>query len=264
MIKKLKGSGLSDILIAFKKINMILFISLSDLNARYKNSILGPLWISIGTGIFVFGIGFLWSEILNKEPSNFLPSLSVGIIFWQFISSCLSDSTTIYTNKISLIKNIKLPLFMFPLQVLLRQIINFGHNAIILIIILFFFEVNLNIEFLLCFPFFLIFIFNMLWIALVMSIIGARFKDFHFVVVSILPIIFFITPVLYQLPDIGLFSKLLLLNPFTHLIEMIRNPLIGNVLNLFSVYFSIIFLLVGWIFTILFFNRTRDRIIFWI
>lgn len=255
---------MSDITNCFKKMNIIFSLSLSDLNARYKNSILGPLWISLGTGIFIFGIAFLWGELFNKDRNSFVPSVTVGMIMWYFISSCINESTSIFSDKSQIIKNLRLPLSMFPFQVVIRQAINFFHNFSIFIIVFFIYDLNLGKNFFYFFPMMFLVIINMLWISLLFSILGARFNDFRFVVSSILPLIFFMTPVLYNSSDLVIFHSLLWFNPFTHFIEIVRAPLTDSFLNLNSVMFCIVLLIFGWIFTIYVFNNTKHRIIFWI
>jgi len=258
------SNGLEDIIKCIKEINIILFLSFGDLYARYKNSILGPLWISLGTGIFIFGLALLWGELFNKDRASFVPSMTVGLIMWHFISACLYESTMIYINKSFLIKNIKLPLFMFPLQVVIKQLINFFHNFLIFIIVFIIFDLKFNLYMLYFFPLMILFILNMLWITLFLSILGARFRDFSFVISSILPLLFFMSPVLYSPKDINFLKPVLWINPFSHLIEIVKAPLIGNNVELFSVLFSVLFMIFGWLFTIFLFNRIRNKIVFWV
>lgn len=258
------SQGLNDILEVLKNIDVLFYLSKSDLYARYKSSILGPLWITFGTFIFIFGLGFLWSKLFHKNLSEFIPSITIGILIWQIISTSIVESTNIFNNKASIIKNIKMPLFIFPAQIVIKQLINFCHNIIIYILIFFIFNIKLTSSFLFFIPMFLIFIINMMWITLMFSIIGARFRDFHFVINALMPLIFFMTPVIYQANDLGYFSKIIKINPLTHFIETIRAPLMGDEISLMSTAFCFGFAVIGWILTLSFFNKTRNNIVFWI
>ena len=255
---------MEDLLLTLKSIEVVFYLSLSDLKARYKNSILGPLWISLGTGIFIFGLAIIWGELFNKDRSNFVPSMAVGMLMWHFISSCLYESTTIFVNKSSVIKNINLPLFIYPLQIVIKQLINFAHNFVIYIIIFFIYDIQTGLNIFYFIPLMILFLINMLWITLLFSIVGSRFRDFTFVISSILPLLFFLTPVLYSPSDLNFLRPALWLNPFSHFISIIRAPLIGSNIELDSLIFCLIFMVLGWIMTIYLFNRTRDKIIFWI
>lgn len=259
-----KYHGLNDIFSSVKRIDVIIHLAITDLRARYKNSVLGPLWISLGTGIFIFGLAFLWSELFHKDVRSFIPSLSIGLILWYFISSCITDSTTILINKSMIIKNLKIPIFMFPFQVLIKQFFNLLHNLIIFIIIFFIFDMDANINLIYAPLTFILFFINMLWISLLLSILGARFRDLSFVISSVLPLLFFMTPVLYRADDLNILKSILWLNPFSHFIEIIRAPLMGMPVQIESVFYSIAFMVLGWTLTIFLFNKIRNKIIFWI
>ena len=57
-------SGMNDILMTLKKIKVIIFFAKTDTEARYRRSILGPFWLTLGTLIGVLGLGIVWSQIL--------------------------------------------------------------------------------------------------------------------------------------------------------------------------------------------------------
>ena len=261
-MQKNKLSGIIDILESIKIWRVTLYLALSDIRARYKRSTLGPLWLTLGTAIGVAGLGWLWSSLLKISREEFIPPLTIGLITWQFISGCLTESPSNFLKQASIIRNLKLPYFLHIQQLLLRHLINFLHNIVIFVFVALLLDVPINSYTLLFIPCLLIFILNLTWIILFLSILGARFRDIEYAMGSIIPLLFFASPVIYR-PN-NLSTNLIWFNPITYLIEIIRLPLLGNMPSTKIWIVSLSMLALGWIITIYLFNRTRNKIVFWI
>ena len=94
--KVLGGPALTDLRHAWGLLHVIAFIAASDLRARYRRSVLGPFWMTLGTAAGTLGLGLVWSELLRMERASFVPSLTCGLILWQLLSGCILESTTTY------------------------------------------------------------------------------------------------------------------------------------------------------------------------
>src|SRR5688572_1397161 len=108
-------SSIKDISTALSMSRVVLFLAVSDVKARYKRSVLGPLWMTLGTCVGTIGLGLLWSSLFKIEPHTLIPSLTIGLILWQYLSGIIVDASSMYVNQASIIRNIPLPLFTFPL-----------------------------------------------------------------------------------------------------------------------------------------------------
>ena len=81
--------------------------------------------------------------------------------------------------------------------------------------------------------------------------------------ISVIQILFLLTPILWSADQLD--NKLVVeLNPLYHLIEMIRAPLLGHVplAQTWGVALGVTAL--GWLVTLTFFVRFRERIAYWI
>ncbi|XBS69869.1 hypothetical protein ABK905_00300 [Acerihabitans sp. KWT182] len=90
-------------------IPLISHLAYSDTKARYKRSMLGPLWLTLGAAIGVVGLGLVWSQLLNQDRRQFIPSLTVGLLLWQFISGTVTESTGVFVRQSQIIRNLQLP-----------------------------------------------------------------------------------------------------------------------------------------------------------
>lgn len=262
--KVLGGPALSDLRHAWGLLHVIAFIAASDLRARYRRSVLGPFWMTLGTAAGTLGLGLVWSELLRMDRASFVPSLTCGLILWQLLSGCILESTTTYWRQASLIRNLSMPLSMPPIQMVLKHLINFAHNLPVLLVVVLAFDVSVTRHTLLALPCLLLVAANLLWLALLLSMLGARFRDLEYVLGAALPLLMFLSPVFYR-PDYLPFSaQFIWFNPFSHLIELVRYPLLGAAPPGFVVLTAALLCLGGWIGTLWLFNAKRNRIAYWI
>lgn len=253
-----------DIVTSCKQLSTVFYFAWSETKARYKRSVLGPLWLTLGTAIGVAGLGIVWSILLKTDAHTFVPPLTVGLIVWQFISGCITESPVVFTRQSGVIRNMRLPYFFHPLQLLMRQLITFLHNAIVIVAIFIIYPPNLGINSLLFIPGVVLLIINMTWIILLIGMLGARFRDIEPLIQAFMPMIFFVTPVIYRPENLGLKQYIMWANPLSHLIGIVRDPLLGNMPPPLTYGVSIGLAIFGWWATLSLFKSRRSRIPYWV
>ena len=100
---------------------------------------------------------------------------------------------------------------------------------------------------------------------LILAIIGARYRDISQIIRSLIQVIFFITPIMWNpmiLPEQDRY--LVCVNPFYSFIELIRAPLLGTTPTLLNWSITLTFTVVGAIICARMFSQYRARIIYWI
>jgi lipopolysaccharide transport system permease protein len=258
------GPAFTDLHRAAKLLHVIVFMALGDLRARYRRSVLGPLWMTLGTAAGTLGLGLVWSELLKMDRARFVPSLTAGLIMWQLLSGCISEGTTTYWRQTAVIRNVNVPLSMPPIQMVIKHLINFLHNLPVFVVVMLIFHVPLTRYSWLVLPCVLLLAANLLWITLLLSMLGARFRDLEYVVGAAMPVLMFLSPVFYRPNYLPFNGQFLWLNPFSHLIELIRYPLLGTAPPAFVVLTNILICIGGWLVTLWLFNAKRDRIAYWL
>lgn len=254
----------ADILDALSRPRLIFYMAWSDIRARYKRSVLGPLWITLGTAIGVVGLGFIWSELFHMSRAEFVPLLTVGLILWQFLSACIVESASVFTRQSNIIRNLNLPLSLHPAQLVLRHLLNLAHNIPLFFLVALILGRSFNLNTLLVIPAFALVTLNLYWISMIVGILGARFRDFEYLVAMIMPLLMFLSPVMYRssaLPNVGRFMWL---NPLADMIEIIRQPLLGEAIQPLVLGANIIICFVGGVLALRLFNAKRSRIAFWV
>ena len=239
-----------------------------DIRRRYRRSILGPFWLTISMGMLVAALGTLYGTLLNVEIAEYVPFLALGFIVWTLISGLMTDGCTAFINAESIIKQTTLPLSIHVYRVVWHNVLVYCHNAAIFVVVALLFAVWPGWNGLLAVPGLLLLSLNGIWMALMLGIISARFRDVPPIVASVVRILFFVTPIIWM-PELmparaGTLSLVLDFNPFFHMVELVRAPLLGDVPRIVSWVAVSGIALGGWLSTFVLFRRYRRRIAYWV
>jgi ABC-type polysaccharide/polyol phosphate export permease len=256
--------GLNDIKNSIGRSDIWLHFSISDTKARYSRSILGPWWITLGTTLGVIGLGLVWSAVMNVDLAIMLPNLAVGLVVWFMITGILSESSNCFINQVSIIKNYPLPFFLHTLRLISKHLINFTHNILIIILVFAIFGFPSPSNIALSALGFLILIFNLSWISLILSTMGARFRDLSPSIDALMPILFFLTPILYKRSDVLSSASWFKYNPIATLFSLIKNPLLSLPTDTNEYIYMFGLGCIGWLITLHIFSRCKKNIVFWI
>lgn len=204
------------------------YLAWADTKARYKKSVLGPFWLTLTNLLGVVGLSLVWGELMNQDLQTFLPQVAIGLIAWQLISGALVDAPMIFVRQAPMIRNVAIPSWFFAIRALARHLINLLHNAVIVIGVLIYSGIPLTVQTWLVIPSFVLVVLNLYWITHLLGLLGARFRDVEHLIVGVVPILFFISPVLYRADRLPEGLNLVWLNPLSYMIEALRAPLLGQ------------------------------------
>ena len=56
----------------------------NDVKARYRRSRIGQFWITISVGLFVLGVGLVYSGIFGIPMAQYMPRVAVAYVVWTF------------------------------------------------------------------------------------------------------------------------------------------------------------------------------------
>jgi ABC-type polysaccharide/polyol phosphate export permease len=206
-----------------------IYLAWSETKARYKKSVLGPFWLVFGNLIGVLGLSVVWSSLLKENPQNFIPSLTIGMIIWQLIAGAITDGPTTFIRQAAIIRNVAIPAYFFVIRSLSRQIINLLHNLLIVIGVMIYFDFQVKTTFWLVLPGLILVLLNLYWLIYALGMMGARFRDLEYLVNAIMPLLFFISPVIFRPDHLPFDIKIIWLNPLSYFLEIVRAPLMGKI-----------------------------------
>jgi len=238
--------------------------SLIELRRRYKRTILGPAWVTVSLLIFGGTLSFVWAGLWKQNVVDFLPFLLSGLIPWTMISGAIGESCCVFLSGEGLIKNQQFPYTVLLYGVLTRNALILGHNLIAYVIIAIGCGVQVNFATLLFIPGTALVIINCGWMCLLVAVLCSRFRDFQQIVASLLGIAMFVTPVFWAANQLqGKRAIIADANIFYHMIDILRQPLLGKVPSGFSYLFCVVSAIVGWFIAYRLYANKRHRLPYW-
>lgn len=260
------SSVVSDIFLTLKDYSLVGMLGWLDVRHRYKRSAVGPFWLTASMGIMIATMGIIFSKIFHIPLKEFLPFLSVGIILWGFISTTVTESCASFALSSALVKQLSVPLFLYVARVLWRNTLILAHNIAIFPVVLLCVGKMPSWTVFLSIPGFLLFVINMAWISLILGILCARYRDLTQLINSSMQIIFYATPIMWMPDKLSqrMGTYLINVNPFYHLISIVRAPLLGELPTMTSWITSAVLAIAGWTIALLVFARCKNRIAYWL
>ena len=234
-----------------------------DVRQRYRRSTLGPFWLTISMGALVGGLGVLYAGLFRMDVADYLPFVAAGLIIWGLLSGLITEGCAAFIGAEGIIKQVNLPLSVHVYRVVWRNLIVFAHNVAIYVAAAVIFSIQPGWTGLLVLPGLALLCLNGVWMGLLFGLVSARFRDVPQIVASVVQVAFFLTPIIWKpelLPDRAF---LLDLNPFFHLVELVRAPSLGQAPGLVSWLAAAGITLGGWLVTLLMYRRYRWRIAYW-
>jgi ABC-2 type transport system permease protein/lipopolysaccharide transport system permease protein len=236
----------------------------NDILQRYRRSLLGPLWLTASMAIMVVALGVLYAKLFKTPVENLLPFLCVGLLVWTLIASFLTEAGTLFTSSESYIKQVRLPYSVYAYRSCWSKFIIFAHNAIIYFGVMVYFDIWPGVVAVLAIPGLILVLLNGAIISLCIGMVSARFRDIPQLIASFVQIAFFVTPIFWTPSLLQGRTFILDLNPFYHLVEIVRAPLLGLVPSGTSYLAVLLITLVNAAVTGAFFARFRSRISYWV
>jgi lipopolysaccharide transport system permease protein len=236
----------------------------NDILQRYRRSLIGPFWLTISTGVMVLALGFVYSKIFQIRLDEFIPFLCVGLLVWGFISSIIVEAGSLFTGSESYIKQIRLPYSLYVYRFICSKLIIFAHTFVVYFGVIAYFWALPGWVSLLAIPGLLILTLNGALTSLYIGIVSARFRDIQQIVASFVQIIFFATPIMWKPELLKEHAYIATLNPFEHLIEIVRAPLLGNVPTTINYVVALLITALNALLGLALLARYRVRISYWI
>lgn len=236
-----------------------------EIQRRYRRTAFGPFWTTISVGMFIFPLGFLWSRLWQIPINEFLPYLTCGIVAWGFISGLLTEGCATFSLQKELILSVRTPLTTLAFAVVWRNVIVMFHNLLLVFAVVFIFGEGLDLKALLFIPALALLFLNGLWVAILLGGLCCRYRDIQQVVTSLMAVIMFCTPVLWNPSQLGPEGQFWLqFNIFYHYVEIFRAPFLLTLPTMTNWLVIIGWTIVGWTAALFFISRFRKRIPYWV
>lgn len=260
-----------DLVRGWRQNELWLQLGWQDIKQRYRRSTLGPLWITIATGVMALALGLLYSMLFQISVREFLPHVTVGFIIWGFIAGCIKDGSDIFIENEGLIKQLPSALSVHVYRLVWRQLLFLAHNMVIWVLLVVVFDIPLSWNTLLTIPALALLVINGVWVTMLFGIIATRFRDVAPLLESLVQLLFYVTPIVWttqtlrdQGGEVAQRARIAELNPLYHYLEIVRAPLVGREVALYHWGIVGACTVVGLLLALLVMRQWRFRVPYWV
>jgi lipopolysaccharide transport system permease protein len=207
-------------------IELILFSTYAELRAERARSYLGLLWwiiepaMNMGTYYLVFAV------ILKSGGPDYVPFLLIGLTFWQWFKSCVSHGGYSIWQQLPLIRQVKLPLQVFPSVQILADTVKFLCILALLLVVLWCSGYPPNAAYVALLPVLLV---EMIFVAAATYVVAAvvpLVPDLRFVIEQVLQVVMFLSGIVFSLDGVPeSLRRWFVLNPIVELVDAGRGIL---------------------------------------
>jgi ABC-type polysaccharide/polyol phosphate export permease len=242
-----------------------IMLAWQDTRQRYSRTVIGPFWMTLSIGLFVATMGFLYSVLFQQPASEYIPFLAAGYISWMFFSVVVTESCGVFSLNKSIIEVRKIPASLFVYRMITRNLIGYGHNMVVYVIVALWFGIYPGLYILLLLPALFLIMVSGVWLGLILGLVSARFRDVPQLITNLLTVLFFVTPVIWVPNMSG--NRLMAFANFNvlyHYVSVLRQPLLGRPPDGLSWLVVIGTTVFGMLISFILFARFRSRIPYWL
>jgi ABC-type polysaccharide/polyol phosphate export permease len=209
-------------LIAYR--TLVKYLVLKDIKVKSRGTYLGVAWTLMNPLITILTYFIIFHYIFRVGIPNFVAFFLVGLLMWTFFARSITTAATSVLDNDAMVKKAAFPLEILPVSSVLYHLFNhvvaFG-LAVPLIFL--FWGGRLSWNLLWAGVILVAFVCFSLALSLLLSTVGVFFRDTRDILEVGLPILFWATPIFYDLPMApGFLRPFLIANPVSPFIDATR------------------------------------------
>jgi homopolymeric O-antigen transport system permease protein len=230
---------------------------------KYRGAMFGAFWVTITTAMTATGLGVLYGYLFGRPLAIHLPYVTTAIIVWSLITGLANGGCAVFSGNAHIFKEFPLPLSLFSYRLAFNQLILLAYRSLVLVAVLLIFSTPLKPVALLAILGVILIVWIGFWMSMGLGVLSARYKDFGELVAAALTFIFFLTPIFWVPSRLGEYAFYINFNPFYHLIETVRGPILGHENLLLHFEITIVFAVLAPVFGWSIYSRLSHRLPYW-
>jgi lipopolysaccharide transport system permease protein len=209
----------------------------------------------------------VFGKIANIPTDGIPPILFYmsGITIWNYFSGCLSSTSNTFIANAAIFGKVYFPRMVLPLSVIISNIVRFGIQFGLLILMMLWYNsrgnpISLNVNWIFI-PFLVMIVAGLgLGFGIIISSLTTKYRDLAILLTFVIQLGMYATPIAYPLSFLRdkSYRNLISLNPLSPVVECFRFCLFGKgTFTISTVMYSIIFMIVVLFSGIVIFNKVE-------
>ena len=117
-------------------LELLWFSAYAELKSESSRSYLGFIWWMLEPAMFMAVFYLVFGLMMNSGGPDYVPFLLIGLTCWQWLKSCISHGSHAIWLNIPLMRQVRLPILLFPLTAVLSDTVKFAFILVVLMVIL--------------------------------------------------------------------------------------------------------------------------------
>ena len=208
-------------------LELILFSTYAELRAERARSYLGLLWWIVEPAMNMAAYYFVFAIVLGSGGPDYVFFLLVGLTLWQWFKSCVSHGGYSIWQHLPLIRQVKLPLQVFPTVQILADTVKFLCILALLLVVLWCSGYPPNAAYVALIPVLLIELVFVGAITYFVAAVVPLVPDLRFVIEQVLQVGLFLSGIVFSLDRLPPeWRRWFALNPIVELVDAGRRILL--------------------------------------
>jgi lipopolysaccharide transport system permease protein len=240
---------------------LLYFLTLRDIKVRYKQTLMGVAWVIIQPllTMLIFTLVFNRFVRLDAGPLPYPLFALSGLLLWLFFANAVTNSTHSLISNSNLITKVYFPRMFIPAASVAAGLVDLSVAFILLIVMCFYYGVNLTANILLLPLFVLMMALLALGCGLLAAAVTVKYRDLRHALPFIIQLWMFASPVIYPASIVPeKWRWLVTINPVAGAIEGFRASLTGAAFSAKHVLISVAITLALLAFAVYVFRKLED------
>ena len=239
-----------------------------DFVAKYKQTILGPVWHFIQPLLTTLVSFLLFNMVANISTNGINPILfqMSGIVIWSYFSSCITSCSTVFVSNASIFGKVYFPRLVMPLSIVMSNIVQFGIQFLLLLSTITYFFIKGEPQYFgitwLMIPIYVVLMAGIgLGTGIIISSVTTKYRDMSVLLTFGVQLLMYASAVNYPMSIIAekkpALYAILKWNPLASLVDGFRNAMLGGNISLYDLVYPTIFMFVSLLLGIMMFNKVE-------
>jgi len=201
-------------------LELILFSTYAELRAERARSYLGVLWWIIEPAMNMAVYYLVFAVVLKTSQADYVPFLLIGLTLWQWFKSCVSHGGYAIWQSLPLVRQVKVPVQVFPSVQVLADTVKFAFILALLLVILWGYGYSPTRAYFALVPVLLVELVFAASVAYLVSAVIPFLPDLRFVIEQVLQVVMFMSGVVFALDVVpARWRGIFMLNPIAVLVD---------------------------------------------
>lgn len=222
---------------------VIYVLARKDFQVRFKRASLGVLWAVAVPLLQATVLVVVFSRLIRPIGHGVPYGAYVlsGILPWTYFSSTLSPGATSIIDGVGITDKVWFPRAILPLVPCLSGLVGLAISMVLILIGAPILGAPVGLNWLLLIPACLLLVCFSIGICLVTSALQVYFRDVRFIVLALLTVWLYATPIMYAESGVGSISTYLNFNPMTGVMALFHIAVVGQAASNQSWHWAIAF-----------------------